>query len=202
MTFFASNIRNDFLETALNSKSRQPKLTRSLSYFLQCINFHHIYNIERNASNWMKRFLNPFCRLRSRLFTISPNCSKIAVECSWNSKVSQNIKNLGFFEKKNIGFASEKNSKFLKNVEGGTFAPKSLCAPNVIVSQNAFYSLPMWFFQVKIRKILKIAEIRQYDKEEEKKVHLCESLPYKNGKVEIMSVVADRLVLWSANIFV
>ena len=34
---------------------------------------------------------------RENLFSL--NCSKFAVECDWNSKNSQNFRNLGFFGK-------------------------------------------------------------------------------------------------------
>ena len=39
--------------------------------------------------------------------------SKIAVKCDWNSKISQNVQNLGFL-KKQMGF-SKKNNEFFQN---------------------------------------------------------------------------------------
>ena len=40
--------------------------------------------------------------------------SKFAVECDWNSKISQNVQNLGFF-KKNTWVIRKKNLEILKN---------------------------------------------------------------------------------------
>ena len=53
-----------------------------------------------------------FCsRLNMKLFFFSPNSSKFAVECDWNSKNSQNVHILGYFGKID-GFFFEKNLEF------------------------------------------------------------------------------------------
>ena len=54
----------------------------------------------------------------------SLNCSKFAVESDWNSMISQNVPNLGFFEKKILNF--------FKIDKGGKFAVE--CVSNGIVS--------------------------------------------------------------------
>ena len=42
-----------------------------------------------------------------------PNCSKFAVECDWNSKISQNVPILGLFLQKNMKvFEIPKSGKF------------------------------------------------------------------------------------------
>ena len=41
-----------------------------------------------------------------------PTCNKFDVEWNWNSKISQNVQNLGFLEKKDGFF--EKNVDFFK----------------------------------------------------------------------------------------
>ena len=45
---------------------------------------------------------------------LSPNYNKFAAECDWNSKISRNVLNLGFFLKKN-GFFFRKKREFLQN---------------------------------------------------------------------------------------
>ena len=44
----------------------------------------------------------------------SPNCSKFAVEGDLNSKISQNVRNLGFFEK-TMGCFEKKLDFFFQN---------------------------------------------------------------------------------------
>ena len=51
----------------------------------------------------------------------SSNCSKFAVECDWNRKISQNIQNFGFFVKKWMGFP-KKVLIFFKIAKGSKFA--------------------------------------------------------------------------------
>ena len=48
------------------------------------------------------------------------NCSKFAVECDWNRKNSQNVPNLGFFEKID-GIFRKKTLNFFKIAECGIF---------------------------------------------------------------------------------
>ena len=71
----------------------------------------HIENVEREIflSNWsFGRFLNPIFTNLTRAKTMlaryeheffSSNCGNFAVECDWNSKISQNVQNLFFFQK-------------------------------------------------------------------------------------------------------
>ena len=73
---------------------------------------------------YFRLFLPDVCQLRSRQHRryvhvtehefLSPNCSKIAVECDWDSKNSQNVQNLGFSTEKLMGFL-RKNLIFFQN---------------------------------------------------------------------------------------
>ena len=47
-----------------------------------------------------------------KLFEIAKD-SKFAVECNWNSEISQNVQNLGFFKKNRWVF--RKNLEFFEN---------------------------------------------------------------------------------------
>ena len=47
---------------------------------------------------------------------LSPTYSKFVPECDWNSKISQNVRNLGCFSKKNDGFF-QKLELFSKSVK-------------------------------------------------------------------------------------
>ena len=64
-------------------------------------------------ASWTK-----FVHLSERDF-FSLNCSKIAVECNWISKISQNVPISGFLEKKRDGFLSKKNLDFFKTAKSG-----------------------------------------------------------------------------------
>ena len=87
-------------------------------------------------------FLPDVCQLSSRNWTnigcsrvcqfFSSNCSKFVVERDWNSKISQNVQNLGFFKKMDGFF--EKILNFLKIAKGSKFAVE--CDWNSKNSQN------------------------------------------------------------------
>ena len=51
----------------------------------------------------------------------SPNCSKFAVQCDWNSMISQNVQNLAFFGKL-YGVFRQKTLNFFKISKGGKYA--------------------------------------------------------------------------------
>ena len=59
------------------------------------------------------RHIDKFVHATEREIVFRPNCSKFAVECDWNSRNSQNVQNLGFFEK--IDGFFEKNLIFFQN---------------------------------------------------------------------------------------
>ena len=61
-----------------------------------------------------------------------PNCSKIAEECDWNSKISQNVRNLFFFNIKKVFYLEKILDFFFKIGEGGIFAVA--CVSNDITS--------------------------------------------------------------------
>ena len=69
-------------------------------------------------------FLPDVCQMRSRHIgkfvhatdgeiIFKPNSRKLVVECDWNSEISQNVRNLGLFEKID-GFFWEKNLIFFQ----------------------------------------------------------------------------------------
>ena len=80
----------------------------------------------------------------------SPNCSRFAVECDWNSKISQNVQNLFFFFEKRWVFR-KKSLNFFKIAKSGKFAVE--CVSNGIISFKKSSALIMRFFRRKIRKI-------------------------------------------------
>ena len=49
-------------------------------------------------ANWVHT-KTMFIHISEREIFFSQNCSKFAVECDWNSKISQNIQKLGILEK-------------------------------------------------------------------------------------------------------
>ena len=61
-----------------------------------------------------------------------PTCCEIAGESDWNNRISQNIQNLGFSEKKKS--FSKKNLNFLKIAYGGKFAIE--CVSNGFLRQS------------------------------------------------------------------
>ena len=89
---------------------------------------------------------------------------------------------MGFTKKKNFTI-DKRGKKFITN---GTFSQKGLFRP--------IYEV----FRQGNRKFLKLEklenEIKKVRFEKKKVFHLLESLFYKNGKAENMSVVAGRLV--------
>ena len=70
-----------------------------------------------------------FMFLTVKFFSL--NCSKVAVECDWDSKNSQNVQNLGFFGKID-GFFRKKIWKIFKIATCGKFFLQ--CASNRVVS--------------------------------------------------------------------
>ena len=83
-----------------------------------------------------------------------PNCSKFAVKCEYNSKISKNVRSLGFFEKK-----KQTISEFVK---GGNFVVdfiqndiKKLFLKNVFRIKLSFFEKKSEFFKVgKIEKFV------------------------------------------------
>ena len=126
----------------------------------------------------------------------SPNCSKFAVECDWNSKISQNEKKIVFFEKID-GFLRKKTLNFSKSLNVATFLLNAY--------QMAFF-LKMCFplELAKNQKIFKVVEIRKYDKEAEffgkKRFHLLKRHLYQNGRAENTLVVAGRFDIYCLEI--
>ena len=53
---------------------------------------------------------------------LSPNYRNFAVEWDWNNKISQNVRNLGFFEKKNDCFFLKNELIFFQIGKSGKFA--------------------------------------------------------------------------------
>ena len=64
--------------------------------------------------------LAKFVHVSDREILFSPNCSKFAVECDCNSKISQKVHNLGFFGKK-VGLFEKKNKNFFSIANCGNF---------------------------------------------------------------------------------
>ena len=54
-----------------------------------------------------------FVHVSEREIFFSLDCSKLAVECDWNSENSQNVQSLGFFGKKDVFF--EKKLEIFQN---------------------------------------------------------------------------------------
>ena len=61
------------------------------------------------------------CWLVQNVKFFSSNCSKFAVECGWDSKISHNVQNLGFC-KKIYRWVFSKNSWFFQIAKGSKFA--------------------------------------------------------------------------------
>ena len=95
----------------------------------------HIKNMEAKSSSQMRffwRFLTrclpiAFTPTSAFLFTsereinLSPNCSKLPVECDWNRKNSQNVQNLGCFPKNRWVFFGKKTWNFSKSLHMANF---------------------------------------------------------------------------------
>ena len=96
------------------------KLT--LRYFI----FRHIY-MGGKSSSQSERFLPDFSNCIHVCSCFSSICSTYTVKCDRISKISQNVQNLGFFEKL-MGFS--KKPDFLKIARGSKFAVA--CVSNII----------------------------------------------------------------------
>ena len=59
---------------------------------------------QMNANRLQTKTL--FVQVSEREF-LPPNCSKFAVECNWNTKISENVQIFWFFLAKRIGFFFE-----------------------------------------------------------------------------------------------
>ena len=57
--------------------------------------FRHIYNMGGKSSSQSEHFLPDFANFKNVYSRFSPN-STFAVECDWNSKISQNLQSLFF----------------------------------------------------------------------------------------------------------
>ena len=78
-----------------------------LNYQSVIILRHILKNLKTKSSSQISPFFTRCFpselaeRSQHRLFTclkfFSTNCRKFAVECDWNTKISQNVQNLGFF---------------------------------------------------------------------------------------------------------
>ena len=137
------------------------------------------------------------------------NCSKFAVECDWNSKISRNVQKIWVFSKKVDEFF-EKILLFFKIAEVSKFDIE--CVSNGIISRkclfrkcpgNAFSHYEV--FLAKIRKIWTLEKLENMMKKEcsfrEKSFHLLKTHLYQNGKAQIMPVVASRLVYSAYRMF-
>ena len=163
---------------------------------------------------WSKIFLSngPFltfffqpdvCQLRSRQHRqyvhvtehefFSPNCSKFAVECDWNSMISQNVQNLGFFWKKNRWVFRKKLWIFFsKLIKVANLLQNAY--QMVLFRKNVFSALIVRFFGKNFRKLWKLEKL-------ENKIvffHLLIGLLHKKGKAQNMPVVAGCFVLYSS----
>ena len=68
------------------------------------------------SSTQTARLLKPtFVNCSHVCSRFSPTWSIFAVECDWNSKISQNVQDLRFFFEKIDVFFSEKKLEFLQN---------------------------------------------------------------------------------------
>ena len=95
---------------------------------------------------------------KSELFQIVKG-SKFAVECDWNSKISQSIQNLGSFKVNR--WASWKKSEFFQIAEGSKFAVE--CDWNSRISQSiqslGFFKQNRWLFWKKLWICSKFAKV-------------------------------------------
>ena len=150
------------------------------------------------SSTQMVRFSPDLCQLLSRCsFTFlnvncfTPNCSKIAAECDWNRKISQNAQNLGVFRKNRCFFFEKldkffKNSNILTNCKGGKFAVECVCKG--MISLNVFSALIMRFFQQKNQKFFNVGKNKKNIMEclfEKKLLNLFKNHLYKKGRRKI-----------------
>ena len=126
------------------------------------------------------RHIGKFVHATEREISFWPNCSKLAVECDWNSKNSQNVQNLGFFWKNGWVFW-KKTWIFLKIDKGGKFAVEWVT--NGIISEKCLVRPTYEVFWQKIRTFWKLEKLEKMMQKvffgEKKRFHLLKSLLYK-----------------------
>ena len=130
----------------------------------------------KTFSQMERLFLPDVCQLRSRKHRkfvhayerefFSPNFSKFAVKCDWDSKISQNERNLVFLEKQ-IFFSKKKLEFFSKLLNVIIFFVK--CVSNGIVSWKWLFHLNCVVFWLKVRKFSKLEKLENMKKEYFKK---------------------------------
>ena len=92
-----------------------------------------------------------------REIILSPNCSKFAVEYDWNCKTTQNVRILGFLEKKKkMGFF-EKNLEIFETGTCGKFFLQ--CVSNDIFPWKCPSTLSLMFFWQKSEKNSKLEKL-------------------------------------------
>ena len=163
--------------------------------------------MEAKSSSQMERLFTDICQLRSRhvgMFvhvserenSFWPNCSKIAIDFARNCKISQNIQEMVFFNKKCFFFPE--NIHFFMIAQGGKSAVK--CVSNSIISSKRLFPHNYEVFLAKKnQKTLNVLKIRKYDEERvsfEKNVFIfLKAFFRKNGKKQNKPMVAGLLVL-------
>ena len=83
--------------------------------------------------------------------SFSLNCSKVAEECNWNSKIPQNVNTLGFFRKQTVFF--EHHEFFSKSLKLEKFSHEAF---QIVSFQKNLSTLFVEFFWLKMRKISKL----------------------------------------------
>ena len=113
------NIRKTMHEERISSSTYSFKSSITHRFFLLFFPLYCIWE-ENQPLKWV-RFINRSVPIASTLNDVrssfwtwfpSPNSSKYAVECDWNSKISQNNQSLGFW--KNRCFFFEKNLEIIQ----------------------------------------------------------------------------------------
>ena len=84
----------------------------------------HFWRFLPDVCQFPSRHIGKYVHATEREFFLT-KFSKFAVECAWNSKIPQNVRNLGLFWKKTDGFFWKKYLNFFENIEGGKFAVES-----------------------------------------------------------------------------
>ena len=121
---------------------------------------------------------------------IWPNCSKFAVECTWNGKIPQNVWNLCFFSEKVDGFFEKKLEylNFFEILKTGKFDVE--CVSNGNISWKCHFRPNHEVFLAKSQKTSNVGKIRKYDNGgvfswKKKRFNLFKSLSHKNGRSKI-----------------
>ena len=170
------------------------KLNNSLLLFLAFYHFFAPYYIiwEQNRplyesvsfTRCLPIAFTMFVHVSEREF-FSKNSSKFAVECDWNSKISQTFK-IWVFLKKLMRFFGK--FAFYKTVKGDNIAVECVSNGNIFL-KNVFSALIMRFYRKKNQIFLTWKNKKIYEKgvffREKKHFHLLKAFFTKMGRLKI-----------------